>query len=347
MPHIALFAFVAARHAPVAGGVLGMGQRSAACWPGLRAGFGALAVALTVWGCGGGGAASTTSAPGQGEREAPVMTSITFVSGGDHTAKIDGVPSVEIQALAADNIDVTAYCATPSDAPPSAKDACFAEKNNLTMPVGPAWHVWAKDAAGNVSAGMALPPLCSADAQAASDASALPTVCIKTDAGEMVLALEIEKAPLSVANFQQYVRDGFYAGVVFHRVISTFMVQTGGFVVDGSGRAKKEATYEPIKLETTTDTGLSNSTGAVAMARTTEPDSATSEFFINVVDNKSLDASGDTAPGKGYAVFAHVIYGLDTTVQTIRRMPVVRNSQNELSAPVDNLFIQWAYLMKP
>lgn len=128
-----------------------------------------------------------------------------------------------------------------------------------------------------------------------------PHVNMKTSMGDMLLALDPTKAPLSVKNFLKYVNANFYNNLIFHRVIPNFVIQTGGFdanLVQATPRA-------PIKLEV--PNGLSNLRGAVAMARTAVADSATSQFYINVVDNVSLDTLGG-----GYAVFGAVLSGLET-----------------------------------
>jgi peptidyl-prolyl cis-trans isomerase A (cyclophilin A) len=122
------------------------------------------------------------------------------------------------------------------------------------------------------------------------------------------------KAPKSVENFLQYVKDGHYDGTVFHRVISGFMIQGGGFDAD----MKQKATRAPIALESRN--GLSNARGTIAMARTMVPDSATSQFFINVVDNPRLDAA-NSPDGNGYAVFGKVVAGMEV-VDKIRAVPV-------------------------
>lgn len=136
-----------------------------------------------------------------------------------------------------------------------------------------------------------------------------PRVNMKTSIGDVVLELDPAKAPISVKNFLQYVNANYYNNLIFHRVIPNFVIQTGGFdanLVRATPRA-------PIKLEV--PNGLSNLRGTVAMARTTEADSATSQFYINVVDNVSLDSLGG-----GYAVFGKALVGLDT-VDAISAVP--------------------------
>ena len=137
--------------------------------------------------------------------------------------------------------------------------------------------------------------------------SSNPVVEIVTSMGPIHVQLNRAKAPKSVANFLAYVKDKHYDGTVFHRVIEGFMIQGGGFA-KGDVPAQKE-TKAPIKNEAKTS-GLSNLRGTIAMARTSAPDSATAQFFINVVDNKNLDAGGFSPDG--YAVFGKVVSGMET-----------------------------------
>lgn len=135
-------------------------------------------------------------------------------------------------------------------------------------------------------------------------------VVIETNKGDIKVELYASKAPITVANFLSYVDAGFYDGTIFHRVISNFMIQGGGFTTDGT----KKDTKAPIVLES--QTGLSNAVGTIAMARTSSPNSATAQFFINVADNANLDYR----PGSpGYAVFGKVISGMDV-VNEIRQV---------------------------
>ncbi len=128
-------------------------------------------------------------------------------------------------------------------------------------------------------------------------------VVIETSKGTIEVELDRESAPVTVENFATYVNEGFYDGTVFHRVINGFMVQGGGFTPEGT----QKETHPPIILESSN--GLKNKRGTVAMARTMDPDSATSQFFISVADNSFLDYS----PGNpGYAVFGKVVSGMDT-----------------------------------
>ena len=130
-------------------------------------------------------------------------------------------------------------------------------------------------------------------------------VKLTTNFGEITLELNAEKAPITVANFLQYVESGFYDGVIFHRVIDGFMVQGGGF----DANMKQKTTKDEIKNEA--DNGLANDKYTVAMARTSVPDSASSQFFINVGDNAFLNHTAKNASGWGYCVFGKVIAGMD------------------------------------
>ena len=147
-------------------------------------------------------------------------------------------------------------------------------------------------------------------AQQAAGAAA-PQATIQTSMGPIVVELNAEKAPRTVENFLQYARDGHYNGTIFHRVIPGFMIQGGGFTRD----MQQKPTRAPIPLESRN--GLKNERGTIAMARTSVPDSATSQFFINVVDNAMLNYPGPD--GSGYAVFGKVVRGMDV-VDKIRQV---------------------------
>lgn len=136
-------------------------------------------------------------------------------------------------------------------------------------------------------------------------------VLLQTSEGDIYIDLNEEKAPITTENFRQYVEDGYYDGTIFHRVIPGFMAQGGGYDID----FKEQETREPIKNES--DNGLSNLRGTIAMARTNEPDSATSQFFINLVDNERLD---NKSYRPGYAVFGKVVRGMDV-VDGIAEIP--------------------------
>ena len=139
------------------------------------------------------------------------------------------------------------------------------------------------------------------------------TVEMTTSAGVLKIALDDAKAPKSVANFLEYVNAGHYDGTVFHRVIPSFMIQGGGMTAD----MKEKPTRAPIPLES--KNGLGNARGTLAMARTGNPNSATSQFFVNVQDNDRLNAA-NSPDGNGYAVFGKVVSGMDV-VDKIREVP--------------------------
>ena len=170
--------------------------------------------------------------------------------------------------------------------------------------------------------------ICSSTAQAQQDAGN-PQVTIHTSQGAIRLELYPQDAPKSVENFLQYARDGFYAGTVFHRVISHFMIQGGGM---GADLARK-TTRDPITNEA--DNGLKNLRGTIAMARTNDVNSATSQFFINVEINGALDHSGkENSRNWGYAVFGRVVDGMDV-VDNIRFVET-----DSRDAPVEAVLIE-------
>lgn len=160
-------------------------------------------------------------------------------------------------------------------------------------------------------------------AVAGSALAANPTAIIETTMGTITVELDANKAPLSVANFIDYAKSGFYAGTIFHRVIPKFMIQGGGFT---AAMAHKD-TKAPIKNEA--GNGLKNDRGTIAMARTGVVDSATAQFYINVVNNPFLNHRDETTQGFGYAVFGKVTSGMDVvdkiaaTPTTFKMMPDV------------------------
>ncbi|SFB83816.1 peptidylprolyl isomerase [Massilia yuzhufengensis] len=163
-----------------------------------------------------------------------------------------------------------------------------------------------------------------------------PQVSVKTTMGEIVLQLDEDKAPKTVANFMQYVKQDFYKGTIFHRVIEGFMIQAGGMNEKFEGRK----TNKPVKNES--NNGLSNQPYTVSMAREEHPDSATSQFFINVADNSGIDHP--FYKGSGYTVFGKVVKGQDV-VDKIKGVMVddVRGMQN---VPVKPIFIKSVTVLK-
>jgi peptidyl-prolyl cis-trans isomerase B (cyclophilin B) len=157
-------------------------------------------------------------------------------------------------------------------------------------------------------------------------------VIIRTTFGEITLELDAEKAPLTVANFLAYARDGYYDGTIFHRVIENFMIQGGGF--DASMQQKP--TSKPVQNEA--DNGLKNDFGTVAMARTNDPHSATAQFFINVKDNDFLNHSGKNMQGWGYTVFARVTEG-NEVLDKIRVVATTSRSGHQ-DVPVEDVIIE-------
>ena len=141
-----------------------------------------------------------------------------------------------------------------------------------------------------------------------------PQVIMETSKGTVTIELNSQKAPMTTANFIAYVKNGFYDNTIFHRVIRRFMIQGGGLTAD----MQKKPNRPPIRNEA--DNGLKNNTGTIAMARTSDPHSATSQFFINVKDNASLNHRSKTGNGWGYCVFGRIIKGMEV-VQAIENVP--------------------------
>jgi cyclophilin family peptidyl-prolyl cis-trans isomerase len=167
-------------------------------------------------------------------------------------------------------------------------------------------------------------------------AAAAPRVALKTSMGEIVLELNAEKAPETVKNFLAYVKKGHYNGTIFHRVMSNFMIQGGGFDAD----MKEKPTGATIQNEA--NNGLKNETYTVAMARRPDPHSASAQFFINVKDNAMLDYPGQD--GWGYAVFGKVIKGTDV-VEKIKAVPT-GNSGYHQNVPTTPVVIESARILK-
>lgn len=162
-------------------------------------------------------------------------------------------------------------------------------------------------------------------------------VKLSTNFGDITLELNAEKAPITVANFLQYVESGFYDGVIFHRVIDSFMIQGGGFNAD----MQQKDTQDEIKNEA--DNGLSNDQYTVAMARTSIPDSASSQFFINVTDNDFLNHTAKTSSGWGYCVFGKVVEGMDV----VDKMKAVKTTSKagHRDVPAEPLVIEKASIV--
>jgi peptidyl-prolyl cis-trans isomerase B (cyclophilin B) len=170
-------------------------------------------------------------------------------------------------------------------------------------------------------------------------ASAKPVVLIETSEGNIRLELWPDKAPITVANFLRYVDEGFYNGTIFHRVIAEFMIQGGGFTM----RMEEKKTHEPIRNEA--GPFLRNLRGTVVMARTPHPQSATSQFFINLADNHSLNHTGNTAETYGYAVFGRVVEGIEV-VDKIGRVPTTKVKRYE-DVPIQPVVITRVSRVEP
>lgn len=162
-----------------------------------------------------------------------------------------------------------------------------------------------------------------------------PRVKLQTSMGDVVIELAPEKAPKSVANFLEYTKAGFYDGTIFHRVISSFMIQGGGF----TEKYQQKATRAPIPNEA--NNGLKNVKGSIAMARTNDPMSATAQFFVNVVDNEFLNYRSSTPDGWGYAVFGKVVEGMDV-IDKMRAVPTGAGGPFGSDVPAKPIVIQRA-----
>jgi len=162
-------------------------------------------------------------------------------------------------------------------------------------------------------------------------------IILHTNYGDIALKLNHDKAPKTAANFEQYVKEGHYDGVIFHRVINGFMIQGGGFE---PGMVEKD-TRDSVENEA--DNGLSNRKGTIAMARTMEPHSASAQFFINVSDNTFLDHTAKTLEGWGYAVFGEVVEGMDV-VDKIKAVDTTMRAGHQ-DVPVEDVVIESAELV--
>jgi peptidyl-prolyl cis-trans isomerase B (cyclophilin B) len=159
-------------------------------------------------------------------------------------------------------------------------------------------------------------------------------VKLSTNFGDITLELDAEKAPITVANFLQYVEKGFYDSVIFHRVIDGFMIQGGGFDTN----MKQKATMDEIKNEA--DNSLSNDNYTIAMARTSIPDSASSQFFINIADNGFLNHTAPTSSGWGYCVFGKVVEGMEV-VDKIKAVKTTSKAGHR-DVPIEPVIIEKA-----
>jgi len=182
------------------------------------------------------------------------------------------------------------------------------------------------------------PDTATATATERTDTMSNPRVELQTSKGTIVVELYAEEAPKTVENFLAYVRSGHYDGTIFHRVIPNFMIQGGGFTADMS----QKPTREPIQNEA--DNGLKNEVGTLAMARTSQPHSASAQFFINTADNAFLNHRSKDAQGWGYAVFGKVVEGMDV-VRAIESVPTTNRGGNQ-NVPVEPVVIEKATVVE-
>lgn len=174
-----------------------------------------------------------------------------------------------------------------------------------------------------------------ADKKQIQDTQSTKKVELETTKGKVIIELDEERAPVTVANFVRYVEEGFYDGTIFHRVMNNFMIQGGGFTTD----MQRKTTQPPIINEASS--GLKNNRGTIAMARTDNPNSATSQFFINQVDNKPLNFVDGSNPG--YTVFGKVIEGMDVVDAIANVKTTIRSGMRDV--PVEPVVIKSAKLI--
>ncbi|HVE44639.1 MAG TPA: peptidylprolyl isomerase [Gammaproteobacteria bacterium] len=160
------------------------------------------------------------------------------------------------------------------------------------------------------------------------------TITLQTNQGQIVIALDTKNTPKTAENFLNYAKNGFYEGTIFHRVIDGFMIQGGGF----NQEMVQKKVNPPIQHEGSAAKDNKNKRGTVAMARTSDPHSATAQFFINVVDNAFLDHKSETPNGWGYCVFANVIDGMDV-VDKIKKVPTTTRGGHQ-DVPVEPIIVE-------
>ena len=170
-------------------------------------------------------------------------------------------------------------------------------------------------------------------------------VLLKTSKGDIKLELDKDLAPITVDNFVKYVNDGYYEGVIFHRIMADFMIQTGGFVDKASADANKAKKGQREQIKNESANGLSNAPYTVAMARTSEPNSATSQFFINTKNNAQTLDKKFCQDGVGYCVFGKVIEGKDV-VDSIKNVAVTAGPRGERSVPKEHITIEKAMVVE-
>jgi len=278
----------------------------------------------------GGGSSDSNSAP-----LSPQLSSISLSQTAYQAA------NRQITLKASGNTAVSAYCFKTDTAKPLASDPCFRSESSQTIDLSgslPIYYVWVKNASNQVSDKSLKGGSCSTEGIAASANSNLPTVCMMTDQGDMVIELEERKAPLTIANFLKYVNAGFYSGTVFHRLSPNF-VQGGGGQIVNQQFVSKTPLYDPIILEKPGTTTVLNHIYTIAMARTSVENSATSGFFVNLDNN-----SGFNADTNAYATFGRLIYGF-STAQAMSKFSGSTSSDGTVM-PYQAPVIQWAIQLK-
>lgn len=316
------------------------------------------ALALSLWACGGGGDgkpldSSSGATPAPEPAPAPTPTPATTAG-----LSAKALPDHKIRlTLSGVGSQASRYCIRQGTVQPLAGDSCFTDSDSTLLVqdkaltpsdtervIFTAWLLTGSVVSHHASVS-APGKTCSAGAYNAIASSTLPAVCIITSSGESVLLLESAKAPITVANFLRYVNQGFYDQTVFHRFWKGDLnfVQGGGYTYDASqtGANKyvdKVSTLPAIVLESPVSTGLSNTAGTIAMARTDDPDSATSGFFVNTDTNRGFDS---TTTRNGYAVFGHIVYGQNSWTTLLNSAVASTGEVTEPSTPVHHL--RWAY----
>lgn len=305
-----------------------------------------LGAALSACGGGGGGGSASTGTP-------------------DSNSDLTAAASVTAKPLADNKVELrlagtglaSRFCIRQSSVTPLAIDPCFSDADSLlkvqqksltpSATQTASFSVWLLTGSSVSRHSKINVPgkTCSQAAYTAANASALPMVCVITDKGESVLALEPAKAPVTVGNFLRYVNQGFYDQTVFHRFgkVGFGFAQGGGFTHSGSNYVSKSSTQAAIALESTLDSRLSNTVGTISMARTNDPDSATAGFFVNTADNS---ASFDSRSMRdGYAVFGSFIFGTSTWNDIVASIAVVPG-RSDVTEPTPPIALQWAYQIK-
>ena len=267
---------------------------------------------ITLLACGGGSGTATPPAPVSAPAASTTVSAVTSVA----PLSYGKLASIDVAGVNL-NLGITVTAPGCTGLVEAADSSTTLRRYTCTVTVATALPVEVKSGGGVslLTASIPVPD---------------PQVTLVTSLGTVVLELNPAKAPLSVNNFLKYTGDGFYANLLFHRVIPNFVIQAGGFT---SGPVSKAATYSPIRLES--NIGLSNVRGSLAMARTQVADSATSEFYINTVNNAALDYVSASQPG--YAVFGKVVDGLPV-VDAIAAVPTA-NKGGLQNVPVNDVLI--------